>query len=84
MKYTIPVLVLLGPVKLAACEACKLQQPKITQGITHGAGPGSGWDWFIVGVVALITLLTLFYSVKYLARPGEKDMDHIKYRIFMN
>ena len=70
------------PLRLWACEACRLQQPEITRGITHGAGPDSGWDWFIVGIVALITVLTLIYSVKYLVSPGEKNRKHIKYRIF--
>lgn len=65
-----------------ACEACKLQQPKITQNFTHGAGPDSKWDWLIVAVIALITVYTLVYSLKYLIKPGEKDRDHIKYSIF--
>lgn len=61
-----------------ACDACKLQQPKITQSFTHGTGPESSWDWMIVGVIAIITLYTLFYSLKYLIKPGEKNRDHIK------
>lgn len=62
-----------------ACEACKIQQPKITQNITHGGGPGGYVDWIIVGIIALITVVTLFYSVKFLLLPGEKDKNHIKY-----
>jgi len=61
-----------------ACEACKKQQPKITQGITHGAGPASNWDWVIVAVVAAVGIMTLIFSLKYLIRPGEKNADHIK------
>lgn len=61
-----------------ACDACQLQQPKITQGITHGAGPTNNWDWAIVSIVALITILTLILSVKYLVWPGEKKSSHIK------
>ncbi|WP_343643785.1 hypothetical protein [Chryseobacterium sp.] len=61
-----------------ACDACKLQQPKITQNLTHGTGPESQWDWIIVGVIALITLVTLFYSFKFLIIPGEKNRKHIK------
>jgi len=67
-----------------ACDACQLQQPKITRNITHGTGPESGWDWFIVGVVALIAVLTFVFSVKFLIRPGEKDKSHIKYSVFSN
>ena len=61
-----------------ACEACKLQQPKVTQGFTHGTGPESKWDWLIVAVIAIITVYTLIYSVKYIVKPGEKDRNHIK------
>ena len=61
-----------------ACDACKLQQPKITQDFTHGTGPESNWDWFIVILITIITLYTLFYSFKFLIKPGEKDKKHIK------
>ncbi|WP_370901524.1 hypothetical protein [Chryseobacterium gossypii] len=62
-----------------ACDACQLQQPEVTRNLTHGTGPDSNWDWFIVGVVILITVLALIFSVKYLINPGEKNRDHIKY-----
>ena len=64
---------------ILACDACKLQQPKITKDLTHGAGPESDWDWFIVGIVILITVVAFIYSIKYLIKPGEKDKSHIKY-----
>lgn len=67
-----------------ACDACKLQQPEITRNITHGTGPESNWDWFIIGVVILITVMTLGYSIKYLISPGEKDENHIKYFVLSN
>lgn len=62
-----------------ACDACKLQQPKITKNITHGTGPGGYVDWIIVGLIAVLTVITLFYSVKFLLLPGEKNREHIKY-----
>ena len=62
-----------------ACEACKLQQPKVTQYLTHGTGPDGQLDWLIVAVIAVITLVTFYYLVKFLIIPGEKDKDHIKY-----
>lgn len=65
-----------------ACEACKLQQPKVTRDFTHGIGPRGDYDWIIVGVIAVITVLTFIYSMKFLLKPGEKDADHIKYSIF--
>jgi len=61
-----------------ACDACKLQQPKITQSFTHGTGPESQWDWLIIGIIALITVYTLIFSLKYLVKPGEKNRNHIK------
>ena len=67
-----------------ACPVCEKQQPKITQGLTHGAGPASNWDWLIISIITCITLLTLFYSIKYLVRPGEKEENHIKNSILSN
>ncbi len=64
-----------------ACPVCDSQQPEITKGITHGAGPQSNWDWLIIGIITVITVLTLVYSIKYLIRPGEKNADHIKHTI---
>lgn len=66
---------------LWACPACEKQQPKFTQGLTHGAGPDSNWDWVIIALISIITILTFFYSLKYLVKPGEKNIDHIKQSI---
>lgn len=67
-----------------ACDVCEKQQPKITQGLTHGTGPQSNWDWVIITVMVVITLLTLLFSVKYLLKPGERNADHIKQSILSN
>ena len=67
-----------------ACPACEKQQPAITKGITHGAGPQSNWDWVIIAVITAITLLTLVYSIKFLVKPGEKGANHIKQLILNN
>ena len=64
-----------------ACDACKLQQPAVTRDLTHGVGPRGDFDWIIVAVIALLTLFTFAYSVKYLVKPGEKEEDHIKHSI---
>lgn len=66
-----------------ACNVCKKQQPEITLGLTHGTGPQSNWDWVIIAVITVITLLTLFYSLKYLIRPHEGSGDHIKQSILI-
>ena len=67
-----------------ACDACKKQQPKITQGFTHGAGPQSNWDWVIITIITAITVFTFIYSLKYLIKPGEKNTNHIKQSILSN
>ncbi len=66
-----------------ACPMCEANQPKVLKGITHGQGPASNWDYLIISVVAIIVVLTLFYSVKWLLKPGEKSGDHIK-RFILN
>ncbi|WP_347158778.1 hypothetical protein [Pontibacter chitinilyticus] len=61
-----------------ACPVCEKQQPKILQGISHGIGPQNNWDYAIVWATAGVVLLCLFFSIKWLARPGEKSNEHIK------
>ncbi|HCS19597.1 MAG TPA: hypothetical protein DIW47_03360 [Bacteroidetes bacterium] len=78
-KLTIRILGFILSVEfLSACPVCEQQQPSITRGLTHGAGPESNWDWIIVSLLAGITLLTLILSLKLLIRPGEKSPDHVK------
>jgi small-conductance mechanosensitive channel len=64
-----------------ACPMCEKQQPKILRGVVHGGVPQSNWDYVIVWAVAIITVITLFYAIKWLVRPGEKQSNHIKYTI---
>ena len=61
-----------------ACDACKLQQPAVTRDFTHGVGPRGEFDWIIVAVIAVLTVFTFVYSLKYLVKPGEKEAAHIK------
>ena len=67
-----------------ACPVCERQQPKILQGITHGSGPQSNWDYIIISAAVVIVLITLFFTIKWLVRPGEKSASHIKYLILNN
>jgi hypothetical protein len=69
---------------LLACPVCERNQPKLLKGITHGAGPESRWDYVIVLITAAIVLFTLYFSVKWLMRPGEKSDRHIKRFILNN
>lgn len=81
LKYLILILFMVSFQFVSACPVCEKQQPKITQGLTHGAGPQSNWDWVIIGIITVITLLTFVFSVKYLIKPGENNSDHIKQSI---
>ncbi len=64
-----------------ACEVCERNQPKVLRGIVHGSGPDSNYDYISIGITILIGVFTLFYSVKWLMKPGERNADHIKYSI---
>lgn len=82
MKKLILLLpVLLMVVNAWACPACEKQQPKVLRGIAHGTGPQSNWDYVIVIFTAILVVLTLFFSVKWLIKPGEKQANHIKRNI---
>jgi hypothetical protein len=83
-KLLLTIILVLSFGYAMACPVCEKQQPKITQGLTHGAGPQSNWDWVIIAVITLITILTFIYSLKYLVKPGEKDVNHIKQSILTN
>jgi len=83
-KIVLSVLLLFSAVWVMACPVCERNQPKILRGITHGAGPESKWDYVIVWTTVAIVLLTLFFSVKWLIRPGEKSDRHIKRFILNN
>ena len=62
----------------AACPVCERNQAGILKGMAHGAGPESRWDYLIVGAVAVMVAITLFFTVKWLIRPGEASGKHIK------
>ena len=66
---------------LSACPVCERNQPKLLKGIVHGAGPAGQWDYVIMWVVIAITVVTLYLSVKWLIKPGEKNLSHINYSI---
>lgn len=84
IKCLVLFLVVLPLQQVFACDVCEKQQPEITRGITHGVGPQSDWDWVIIGVISVITVLTLVYSVKFLIKPGEKNRNHIKRSVLNN
>lgn len=61
-----------------ACPACEKQQPKLLRGFSHGSGPEGNVDLLIIGISSLIVILTFYYSLKWILKPGEKSPDHIK------
>lgn len=77
-KISILVVSFLVGVSAFACTVCEKQQPKMLQGITHGSGPQSDWDYVIIWAIVIIVVATLFFSVKWLIWPGEKSSAHIK------
>lgn len=83
MKKYILLILLLFAIQVVAlsCPVCERNQPKVLKGIVHGAGPESNWDYISVVIVAIIACLTLFYSIFWLIKPGEKSLSHIKYSI---
>ena len=78
------MLLLLLHLAAIACPVCERNQPRVLKGITHGAGPNNRWDYIIVWTAVVIVLATLFFSVKWLIRPGEKSASHIKRSILNN
>jgi uncharacterized protein HemY len=77
-KYALLFVLLLSGFAALSCPVCDQKQPAVLRGIAHGAGPESNWDYLIISVVGVIVLVTLFFSVKWLIRPGEKSDTHIK------
>ncbi|GAB3926377.1 hypothetical protein [Larkinella terrae] len=80
-KYGILLITLIVALPGLACPICDENQSKVLGRITHGTGPESQWDYVIIGVMMLIVLLTLFFSIKWLLYPAEKADNHIKRRI---
>ncbi len=80
-KLLFSCILFLISVPLMACPVCEKQQPKLLKGITHGAGPDSNWDYLIISVMLAIVLISLYFSVKWLVKPGENKQTHIKHTI---
>ncbi len=77
-KILLGIFFLCPALAVLACPVCEKQQPEVLRGITHGAGPNSNWDYIIVWSAVVIVAVTLYFSVKWLIRPGERSQTHIK------
>ncbi len=82
-KIFLLMLTALSGIASFACPACEKQQPALLKGITHGARPDGNWDYVIVTIAVIIVLFTLFFSVKWMVKPGEQSQSHIK-RLVLN
>ncbi len=80
-KILLSVLMLITGLAARACPTCEIAQPKYLKGISHGGGPQGQWDLVIISVTAVIVVATLFFSIKFLVRQGEKSGTHIKHVI---
>jgi len=69
-----------GPIAMA-CELCEEQQPKWLRGVVHGPGPQGPIDYIIMFAGIGFVLGVLYFSIKFLVKPGEKDPNHVKYSI---
>lgn len=80
MKKLITTIFFIGSsFSLYACPVCERAKAKTAFGsISHGAGPTSNWDYVAVWITVIAVVLTLFFSIKYLIKPNEKNNDHIK------
>ncbi len=83
-KLILSVCLIMASLSSFACPACEKQQPSWLRGISHGAGPQNNWDMIIVWVTIIIVLLTLYFSIKFIARPGETSDAHIKRLVINN
>ena len=79
MKWAILItfLVFQSPI-LMACEACNKNQPKLLQGITHGAGPEGWWDYFVVVIMVVVTIYSLYATIKCFVVTKEVKYKSIK------
>jgi hypothetical protein len=80
-KLLLTIVLVLLNTALQACPVCEKQQPKLLRGITHGAGPESNWDYVIILITAGIALASLYFSAKWLCKPGEAEKNHIKHTV---
>ena len=78
-KLTIFIVFISAAISVYACPVCERAKAKTTFGsISHGIGPTSNWDYVAVWITVIAVVLTLFFSIKYLVKPNEKNNDHIK------
>jgi hypothetical protein len=83
LSLSVTILLLFIDVVTMACDVCEKQQPKLLRGVAHGAGPQSDWDYLVVAGMVLISAVSLFYALKWMITPGEKEKGHIKRSVLL-
>lgn len=63
---------------LLGCPVCDRNHSKASRIMSHGQQANSEWDYLIVWGVALIVMIALYLTIKYLVWPGEREKTHIK------
>lgn len=82
-KLIITVFFLLFHLNSFACELCKKQQPKGFENITHGNGPETIWDyWILYGSIGIV-ILTMILFLKYSLKPNNKSFQYTDNQIFI-
>ncbi len=80
-KYIFIIANLLLSITLFACPVCERNKANALSRLTHGGNPDSNWDYAIVILIIVVSIITLFYSIKWLIKPNENNKTHIKYSI---
>jgi hypothetical protein len=82
-KLIISVAFLLFHMNSYACELCKKRQPKGFENITHGNGPETMLDyWILYGSIGIVAL-TMILFVKYSLKPNRNSFQHTNNQIFI-
>ncbi|HEY5393206.1 MAG TPA: hypothetical protein VIJ57_13875 [Hanamia sp.] len=81
-KIFLLILIVATGITASACPTCDAQKSKFLKAISsHGSGPTSNWDYLAGTITLIIVLVVLFYAIKWVIHPGEKEENHIKRNI---
>ena len=66
-----------------ACELCKKRQPKGFENITHGNGPETMLDyWILYGSIGIV-ILTMVLFVRYALKPNRNSFQQFENQRFI-
>lgn len=70
--------------RLAACDVCVAQQPRILQEFTHGLGPSGPGDYILPSLMVGIMLFAFFRAIQCLGKAADRPHQRIKRLILSN